>query len=298
MTTEIRYNPDGAQARYEENLSKKGSKAKLELDEKQCRYIRDLIVDLRYSPESCLLEIRANKSLAFDKEIKSVNTIYRAIRKGLISDVTMKVLPRRGTFSIKKEHVAVQKRATAGTSIEKRPDEVFLRETFGHWEMDCVIGQRHNKKAMLVMTERKTRAEIIELLRGKTAQEVVKALNRIEKRYKSDFYKIFKSITVDNGSEFSDFEGMESALNRVGKRTSVFYCHPRSPQERGSNEVQNQLIRRWYPKGSDFDQLLNRTDVKDLEWWINTYPRRMFSGDNSQERFNAELIKLGCRLSA
>ena len=298
LTTEVRYNPEGAQARYEENKRKKGSAPKLSLDEKLCGYIRDLIVVQKFSPEACLLEINQNDSLKFDTEIKSVNTIYSAIRKGLIPDVTMQELPRKGITHKKKKHVAVQKKAAVGTSIEKRPDEVLSRDTFGHWEMDCVIGKKTNNKTLLVLTERKTRQEIIELLKNKNTSEVVKALNRIEKRFKGDFYKVFQSITVDNGTEFADFEGMENALNRVGKRTSIFYCHPRSPQERGSNEVQNHFVRRWYPKGTDFDMTITRTDVKELEWWINTYPRPMFNGENSQERFEAELRAIGCRTPA
>lgn len=295
LTTEIRYNPDGAQAKYDEMLTKKGSEAKLATDSKLNNYIRDLIL-MGYSPEACLFEIRKNPELNFDADVKSVNTIYRAIRKGLIKDVSMKTLPRHGKGIKKKEHVTVQKRASSGTSIEKRPDEVDTREVFGHWEMDCVIGQKSNNKTLLVLTERKTREEIIEILKRKTTVEVVKALNRIEKRFKSDFYKVFKSITVDNGTEFHDVEGMEQALNRVGKRTDIYYCHARAPQERGSNENNNHFVRRFFPKGSDFDTLLNRTNIKDAEWWINTYPRRMFDGDNSQERFESELYAIGCRL--
>ena len=114
--------------------------------------------------------------------------------------------------------------------------------------MDCVIGKLNNRKTILVLTERKTRYTILEVLKEHTASEVVKALNRIEKRYGSSFYRIFKTITVDNGSEFADYIGMEKSLYRIGNRTKVYYCHPEAPHERGSNEVGNRLIRRFYPK--------------------------------------------------
>lgn len=130
-----------------------------------------------------------------------------------------------------------------------------------------------------------------------TMDEVCKALNRIEKRFGGDFYKVFKSITVDNGSEFKDYERMEKALRRVGKRTTIYYCHARAPNERGTNENNNILLRRCegLRKGADFDKCLTTARCKDAEAWINTYPRRIFEGRCSLELFNKELIILGCR---
>ena len=120
------------------------------------------------------------------------------------------------------------------------------RNDFGNWEMDCVVGKQRSKKCMLVFTERKTRYEIIEVLKFHTVEEVVKALNRLEKRYGSRFYTIFQTITVDNGAEFADFEKMEKALYRKGNRTRIYYCHPYVPSERGSNENGNKLILQGY----------------------------------------------------
>ena len=160
--------------------------------------------------------------------------------------------------------------------------------------MDCVVGKLTNKKTALVLTERKTRFEVIERLKAHTMKEVIKALNRIEKRIGAAFYKIFKSITVDNGSEFKDFRGMEKALRRKGNRTKVYYCHPRSPNERGTNEVTNTLVRRCkgLEKGADFDGTLTYTTCKEAQFWVNTYPRRLFNGKCSMELFNNELRSL------
>ena len=121
---------------------------------------------------------------------------------------------------------------------------------------------------------------------------MAKAINRIEKRLGARFYSVFKTITVDNGSEFKDFEALEKAVNRVGNRTKIYYCHARSPQERGSNENANLLIRRWLPKGADFDKILTRDKVKTVEEWINFYPRRLFKGKCSYVLFEEELAKL------
>ena len=66
-----------------------------------------------------------------------------------------------------------------------------------------------------------------------TGWMIVKAINSLERRFGKLFYKLFKSITVDNGCEFQDFEGIEAAHRRKGKRTIVFFCHPYSAFERG-----------------------------------------------------------------
>lgn len=99
------------------------------------------------------------------------------------------------------------------------------------------------------------------------------------------FRKVFKTITVDNGSEFSDYSGIERSFSG-GARTSVYYCHPYSSYERGSNENANKLIRRHYPKGCSFEKV-SASDIAELENWINHYPRGIFGFHCSAEHFEA-----------
>jgi len=294
-----RYDAYYAEQRYQKNLRNKGQEEKILKDERLIAYISELIGRQNYSPEAVLMEIQ-NNNLTFDVEIRSPKTIYAAIRKGYIKGVTMKSLPRHGKRKQKKEKVEPEPaywREQRGTSIDERPPEVNDRSEFGHWEMDSVIGKAVNKKTALVLTERKTRFEIVEKMNFHKMSEVVKALNRLEKRFGGDFYKIFKTITVDNGAEFKDYIGMEKALRRVGKRTKIYYCHTRSPNERGSNENNNILLRRCdgLGKGTDFDKYLTYGKCKEAEAWINTYPRRTFVRFCSLEMFNKELALLGCR---
>ena len=182
-----------------------------------------------------------------------------------------------------------QTRAAAGTSIEKRPDEVEERKEFGHWEMDSVIGKRgKSKNSLLVLTERKTRAEIIFKLPEHTAAEVVSAVDRLERKWGELFKQVFKTITVDNGSEFADAEGLQrSIINEGEKRTKVYYCHPYSSWERGTNEVTNKMIRRKIPKGTNFDDRTEE-EVESIENWINGYPRKIHgyhsAGEYSRKR--------------
>ena len=99
---------------------------------------------------------------------------------------------------------------------------------------------------------------------------------------------MFKTITVDNGSEFLDFEGIEKSYYSKAKRTKIYYCHPYSSYERGSNENANKLIRRWFRKGSNFDRC-NNDYVQYVQNWINTLPRKLFNGMCSNELFQNEL---------
>ena len=291
LTEEVRYCPDIAQANYDKNLRAKGKTAKLENSSNVKTFIRNKLVNDKYSPAAIEKELSLQDSNKMEFTVCK-NTIYNAIKKGLFDDVTMAELPapRR---KIKRKKISVQKQCIKGTSIERRDDDILNRTDFGNWEMDCVVGKSSNKKTLLVLTERKTRMEIIEELKYHNANEVRKAINRIEKRFGSNFYKVFKTITVDNGVEFSDYKSIEKALYRVGKRTEVYYCHPYCPSERGTNEVNNKLIRRWLPKGSNFDIVVNKKKIKKIQEWMNDYPRKIFNGNSSCAMYKRELSALG-----
>lgn len=150
--------------------------------------------------------------------------------------------------------------------------------------MGCVESHR----ALLVLTERLTREGLLMLLPDHTASSVVRALNSLERRYGADFYKIFKTITVDNGCEFQDYDGMEKAKRRKGKRTTVYYCHAYSPHERGSNENMNRLIRRFFPKGTNLDEV-TIAEVQAAQDWINNYPRKVLGWKSAQALFTAQV---------
>lgn len=290
-TEETRYSSDKGQQAHDWNAQGKGRNLKIGKDTKLAEYIENKIVDDKYSPEAALAAV-VTSGIEFSTTI-SVRTLYRYIDKGIFLKLANKHLPIKGKRKKHKHKVIVQKRASAGESIENRPDEVKDRETFGHWEMDTVKGkQGKTKGCMLVLTERKTRNEIIFKLSDQKAQSVVDALDRLERKWGDMFPKVFRSITVDNGVEFSDYKGIErSAISPGEQRTFVFYCHPYSSWERGSNENQNKLIRRHIPKGEDFDEKQDR-DIEYIENWINTYPRGIFGFRTSQELFKEELEKI------
>lgn len=215
-------------------------------------------------------------------------TLYNYIYRG---DIFL-VLDEKYLYEKGRRHYAEKSkkqaaRAPRGESIENRPKEIGKWEKFGHWEMDSVMGCKGSKQALLVLTERRTRMGIIILVEDHTAESVVKAINRLERKFGKLFYTLFKSITVDNGCEFQDFEGIEVAHRRKGKRTIVFFCHPYSAYERGSNENMNRLIRRFFPKGTNFDEV-TKEQVAEAERWINNYPRKLLGWKSAADLFDEE----------
>lgn len=113
--------------------------------------------------------------------------------------------------------------------------------------MDTIYsGQGKNGKALLVLTKRKTRKEIIIPIQNRKAETVVKAIDALERKMGAvRFRKIFKAITADNGTEFAATKALkQSCINKTIPRTKLYYCHPYSSWERGSNENMNGMIRR------------------------------------------------------
>lgn len=289
-TEEERYSSDLGQKAHDYAQEGKGRALKIGNDRELAEYIEDKIVNDRFSPEAALADVERS-GIEFKTTI-SLRTLYRYIDNGIFLKLTNKDLPIKSKKKKHNKKVKVQKRASAGESIENRPEEVKDREIFGHWEMDTVKGQRGvTKSCMLVLTERKTRDEIIIKMKDQGAASVVEALDRLERKYGDMFYKIFRSITVDNGVEFADYEGLERSVLKEGKRTFVFYCHPYSSWERGTNENNNRLIRRHIPKGVDFDDTTD-AEIAYIEEWINNYPRGIFDYKTSAELFEEELRKL------
>jgi IS30 family transposase len=139
--------------------------------------------------------------------------------------------------------------------------------------MDTVVGS--GKACLLVLTERKTRQELIFKLRAKMQKYVIEVIDRLERKYKKQFPEFFKTITMDNGGEFLDMLGLQRSCRKAGKeRTTCYYAHPYSAWERGSNENANKLIRRFLPKGTNIDKLTAK-HVCDIQFWMNNYPRRI-----------------------
>lgn len=282
-TYRYEYCADHGQSVYNKNGANKGPGLKIGNDHKLVRHIEARIVKEKYSPDAVIGEIKKN-GLEFATRI-CTKTLYNYIDQGVFLNVSNANLPvkRNGkTRSYKTVRVALHN--LKGTSIEERPAEVNDRCKCGHWEMDCVVGPRKGKgAALLVLTERTSREEIIRKMPDKKQESVKAVLDQLEKKHGKRFSDKFKTITVDNGSEFLDFAALErSVLNPDTNRVKVYYAHPYSSWERGSNENANKLIRRFIPKGTEISGF-TKTQIRAIERWINNYPRRLFDYRSAKE---------------
>lgn len=209
------YSADIAQSHTDFQSTSKGPALKIDKDLQLARELEQLLAD-DYSPKAAIAELRRSGKLTTDIGWR---TVYNYIYSGILSGKHI-YKPRK-----KRSDPRPQRQPRRGISIDFRPDDINSRCSFGHWEADSVIGRREKGDTLFVLTERKTRQNII-LRSHKLADETSDLFLKL----KSWCPEIFKSVTFDNGSEFSHFDQIE----RSG--TDVYFCHPYSSWERGSNE--------------------------------------------------------------
>lgn len=274
------YSADIAEEKYQYNLKAKGPNLKIGNDYELVKYIENGIKKERKSPEILIAEIE-KKELKFKSKI-SAKTIRNMIKLGNIIDIKAKDMIYRKIYKEKNKKKKPCEKVPPEKSIEFRPKKIEERKEYGHWEGDLVIGKRKKGAVLFTLTERKTREEIIIKIESKETKNIAKALDRLERKYGGAFYKKFKTITFDNGVEFRGYEAIEKAKRRVGKRLTIYYAHPYCSGERGSNENNNRLIRRFIPKGTSIDGI-NEKRIKEIEKWINNLPRPMFKFKTSLE---------------
>jgi len=272
------YKADYAQMLYDSAVANRGRNLKIGSDHKLAAYIEDMVKNKKFSPEALLLYAK-NEGLQFQTSL-CYKTIYNYFDMGLFLNASCDDLPvkcKAAKAKKKESRVALNNRS--GRSIDERPEELLERKTYGHWEMDTVVSAKDTgKSCLLVLSERMTREEIIIKIRNKKTSSVVRALDRLEKELgKKKFREKFKTITCDNGVEFLDSKGIEK-----GGRTVLYYCHPYSSYERGTNENINRMIRRFFPKGTNFD-LVTPKQVAMVQDWINNYPRKILGGISSRK---------------
>ena len=137
---------------------------------------------------------------------------------------------------------------------------------------------------LLVLTERMPRLEIIREISGRRQEYSVKALNSLG-RASDTIFRTLRPLTCDNGYEFLDCRGIEKSCLHKKDRCRIYFAHPYSAFERGSNENANRIIRRFIPKGADISKYTNR-DIRRIEEWINSLPRKSLDGPSAEETIN------------
>lgn len=277
------YCADVGQRIADERKKNKGRDLKIGNDHELAAHIEYLIKDRHYSPYAVVCDIR--KSGRFKTDICKT-TLYSYIDMGLFLNISNKDLYSKCHKKKKKdgEPRASYKHIHAN-SIEERPKSVEDRDVYGHWEMDTVYsGTGKSTFCILALTERMARQEYLFRMPDRTLDSTIKVIDRLEHTLGYDAFKErFKTITVDNGSEFGDATLIERSCTRPDeKRTHVYFCHPYRSSERGSNENANKLVRHWIPKGADISQYSD-DDISQIGDWMNDYPRELFGGLSANE---------------
>ena len=280
------YNADDAQEDY---LFKRGSsKANYLVDDfpKLKKFIEDKILIDKWSPDVISGYIESHKLyLQEGFTTISTTTIYRAIHYCLLK--VKKEDTRRMTKFEKSSKYSTKGKLSESKlaySIELRPKEINNRETFGNWEIDTVLStSKGSHKCLLTLTERKVRFELILILEGKNKEEVISKFKRIKTYLSNNISDVIKSLTTDNGSEFSGFKEIIDITN-----AKFYFCHPYASCEKGCNEKHNSLIRYFIPKG-DLIENYSVQDINNICDWMNNYPRKMFDYHTPLEMLQKEL---------
>ncbi len=269
------YRANCAQADYDKQGQNKERSLKIGKDKELEAYIRIKMVEDHFSPDAIIGEIKL-KGLVFKGQI-CTKTLYNYIDAGFLSGISNKHLwekrnkKKRGYKTISR----ISTKNKACRSIEDRPKRINNRSEYGHWEGDTVKGPQGAKTGLFTLTERKSKEEIILKVEQATQEAIQEAIDGLETKHGDGFKVKFKSITFDNGSEFLGWKSLEiSLLKPKERRTMIYFAHSYSSWERGTNENQNRMIRRFIPKGTDIAEF-SKGDIQEIEDWMNNYPRKI-----------------------
>ncbi len=210
------------------------------------------------SPDVISGELRINKGIYI-----SENTIYRYLKQDkLRGGMLFCELPHHGKPYNRRQSVGDRVKITGRAGIELRPSIADLKQEPGHFEIDTIFGL-NQESFLLTAVDKANKILIIRKLPNKCAETVVEAFRDI---IRSTFYE-FKTITSDNGPEFAQHKQIAEITG-----ADFYFANPYASWERGLNEHTNGLIRRFYPKGTDFN-LVSDKDIARLEHILNTRGR-------------------------
>lgn len=237
------YRPSEAQKKYERRRKHCRRKKLLKEGELKDLVVR-LLTEQQWSPE----EISQRIKLERGEKLVSYATIYRALRKGIMEAKGTeknshgrypmeKHLRRKGWRGSRKGR---KDRHFVHQTIEERPEEANNRSEIGHWEGDLVYSSFH-KLYVVTLVDRKSRFLLTGITYSRKAEEVSNVICRLLKKLPK---KYVRSLTLDRGSEFSEHGQITKAFPSL----QIYFAHPMSPWERGSNEHINGLLRQYVPK--------------------------------------------------
>ena len=213
-----------------------------------------------------------------DRKPLCVSTIYRYIRLGKFPRISEKAnLRRRGKRILPRSsnYNSIQPERT----IPQWPDVIRNRERIGDWEGDTVYGGV-GKGLLVTLVDRKSRYLKMGLLNSRNAAETRAVIEKLLSGLTAN------SVSLDNGSEFSEFKELEKDLS-----TLVYFAEPHKPWQRGTNENTNDIVRFFFPKGFDFRTVTDE-DVQLVEDLINSRPRKCLNWETPAEFFFSKSVAL------
>ncbi len=215
----------------------------------------------------------------------SHETIYRSLfvqARGVLKKELMSHLRSQRAMRRPGPKVWPREQIKDVVSISERPASVEDRAVPGHWEGDLLSGPNNSYIATLV--ERHTRYVMLVKVANKSTQTVISALIKQSKKLPNELYK---SLTWDRGKELTDHRRFTLATD-----IDVYFCDPRSPWQRGSNENTNGLLRQYFPKGTDLS-VYSQAQLNKVARQLNERPRKTLAFETPAERFNACVASIG-----
>lgn len=193
-------------------------------------------------------------------------TVEKALRSGRAGRIPQSKLPRRSS-----------RPWLEGARLSDRPAEVMDRAVPGHWEGDLVVGP--NKSGIVTLVERQTRFVLLGRLPG--ARDSATVIEVMQGMIAGLPRELLRTITWDQGQEMA-----EHARFTVATGCRLFFCDPHSPWQRGTNENTNGLIRDFYPKGTDFNEVSSE-ELARTQQLLNVRPRQTLGFETPGERLAA-----------
>ena len=261
------YDLDKALDSRNQGKANMGTKMKLTIG--MAILFRHLVLKLKKSP----YDARQSIIKAFpNKDVPCLKTFYNHIEAGDMGVFHGQTPYHPGRRRKPKATAHEAKTVPGRRQIKDRPAAAQEAKELGHYEMDTVISKRGSHGGLLVMLDRCSRRYIIEHLNHINQDEVINAIRKMKAR---NALPVIRSVTTDNGCEFLS----QKRLDKVFK-AETYYTRAYASYEKGAIENCNRFVRRWYPKGTDFNSLTRR-EIKQLEDWINTIHRESLNGDTA-----------------
>jgi IS30 family transposase len=261
--------------------SRRKGKSKIGESERLRDYVHKSL-NKEWSPEEISKRIKIEYPLDMSMRI-SHEAIYRyiyvlprgALKQSLIKALRQERKYRRQQKTGKTE----EKRGKIANmlSIEERPAEVADRSVPGHWEGDLILG-KYKRSALGTLVERTTRFTLLVPLGNK--KDAVTVRQEFAKAFQSVPAELKKSMTYDQGKEMSEHQQFT-----IDTGIQVYFAHPGSPWERGTNENTNGLIRQYFPKGTDFAEI-SEEEIKVVQRKLNDRPRKILNFYKPDEEIN------------